>query len=101
MISILYSALIAWLFIEGLYIISQRGMIFSFFGNFADRLGHTIAKPLARCTPCMASFWGSLIHWAMFAYSPMEFLAWLAAWPLVVFCVAGLASVTISLTHDE
>ena len=75
---LLFSLLVA-LFVNGLYIISSEGMIlypirnllYSVFGEDS-----TILKPIITCPPCMVSFWGVVLYFAIFGASiiPLPYL---------------------------
>lgn len=100
---LLASAVTSWLVAEGVYRITQPGMLLQVLHktrSLGRRMPTWLHKPLFGCATCMCSFWSLAVHtWAGVLQDAT--FAWYASWPFVALAAAGLSSVLFELISSS
>jgi len=97
MTHILLSALLSWLFVEGFYAITRKGMLLERISALGSMLPPYISKPIVSCPVCMCSFWSAVVHVSLGLYLGHDLAHWCVMWPLVAIVAAGITSIASNL----
>jgi hypothetical protein len=102
MIDLLLQVIYISLFCLGWHTITSEGMIFYFIRTWLDKripqspLGDLIYKPLIGCSPCMASFWGSICYWILNYPTREALILWI---PTII--AVSYANKLLLITDDD
>ena len=82
MLDLLLNSLIISLFIVGIHISMEEGMIFGSIHKL--KLPEILAKPLYSCHLCMASVWGTIGFIALYELNQDSWIPWILT---IVICI--------------